>query len=72
MLSDILMWNKIGRIVTLAAEQLHITPIAALDTFYTSETCARLHDPKDYLYMMGDLYIVDELSLELQSKNAKH
>ncbi len=65
MLSDILMWNKIGRIVTLIAKRRNIAPEAALDLFYTSETCARLHDAQDYLYLMGDLYVVDELDLEL-------
>lgn len=64
MLSDILMWNKIGRIVALISGKLHIAPEKALDMFYTSETCKRLHDAKDYLYQMSDLYVVDELMLE--------
>ncbi|MDR1003819.1 MAG: DUF3791 domain-containing protein [Prevotellaceae bacterium] len=68
MLSDILMWNKIGRIVTLVAERLDIEPEKAFDVFYESKTCERLHDPQDYLYLMGDLYIVDELVTELQNK----
>ncbi|WP_291529638.1 DUF3791 domain-containing protein [Bacteroides sp. UBA939] len=61
------MWNKIGRIVTLAAKQLNIEPERAFDVFYESKICERLHDSKDYLYMMGDHYIVDELVLDLQS-----
>ena len=56
MLSDLLMWNKIGRIVTLLA----------LDIFYTSKTNERLHDPATLLYTFGDLYIVDEVIRELQ------
>ena len=36
MLSDLLMWNKIGRIVTLLSERLDISPERALDIFYTS------------------------------------
>lgn len=64
MLSDILMWNKIGRIVSLISKRLNIDPEKALDMFYTSETCKRLHDAKDYLYQMSDMYVVDELMLE--------
>lgn len=64
MLSDILMWNKIGRIATLVSKRLNIAPAKAFDMFYTSETCKRLHDAKDYLYLMSDMYVVDELMLE--------
>ncbi|MCC8113333.1 MAG: DUF3791 domain-containing protein [Bacteroidales bacterium] len=68
MLSDLLMWNKIGRIVMLVAKRLNISPIRAMDIFYTSKTNERLHDPNDYLYLMGDLYIVDDLILEIQNR----
>ena len=68
MLSDLLMWNKIGRIVTLLAERLNVTSERALDIFYTSKTNERLHDEKTGLYLMSDLYIVDELILELQGR----
>ena len=68
MLSDLLMWNKIGRIVTLLAERLDVTCERALDIFYTSKTNERLHDEKTGLYLMSDLYIVDELILELQGR----
>ncbi len=53
MLSDILMWNKIGRIVTLLSERLDIKPEKALDIFYTSKTNERLHDPSTLLYTRG-------------------
>ena len=36
MLSDLLLWNKIGRIVTLLSEQLNISSERALDLFYTT------------------------------------
>lgn len=68
MLSDLLMWNKIGRIVTLLAERLEVNSERALDIFYTSRTNERLHDEKTGLYLMSDLYIVDELILELQGR----
>ena len=68
MLSDLLMWNKIGRIVTLLAERLDISSERALDLFYTSKTNERLHDEKTGLYLMSDLYIVDDIILELQGR----
>ena len=72
MLSDILMWNKIGRIVTLLSERLDITPEHALDLFYTSQTNKRLHDPSTLLYTFGDLYIVDEVVREIQIQQKYH
>ena len=66
MLSDLLLWNKIGRIVTLLSERLNITSEHALDLFYTSNTCERLHDPSTLLYTFSDLYIVDDVIREIQ------
>ena len=66
MLSDLLMWNKIGRIVTLLSKRLDISCEQALDIFYTSKTNERLHDPSTFLYGFSDLYIVDEIITELQ------
>ena len=40
----------------------------ALDIFYTSRTNELLHDEKTGLYLMSDLYIVDEIILELQGR----
>lgn len=68
MLSDLLMWNKIGRIAMKLAEKLDISPLRALDVFYTSRVCDRLHDPETELYIFSDAYIVDELMLELRNK----
>ena len=68
MLSDLLMWNKIGRIVTLLSERLNISSERALDIFYTSRTNERLHDEKTGLYLMSDLYIVDEIISELRNE----
>ena len=72
MLSDLLMWNKIGRIVTLLSERLDITPEHALDLFYTSQTNKRFHDPSTLLYTFGDLYIVDEVVREIQIQQKYH
>ena len=68
MLSDLLMWNKIGRIVTLLSKRLDISDEQALDIFYTSKTNERLHDPSTFLYGFSDLYIVDEIIMELQRR----
>ena len=67
MLSDLLMWNKIGRIVTLLSDRLNITPELALDVFYTSKTNELLHDPTTLLYTFSDLYIVEDVVREIQS-----
>lgn len=66
MLDNVLMWNKIGRIVILLAKRLHISPLRALDVFYTSKTNKRLHEPETLLYTYSDRYIADEVMLELQ------
>ena len=66
MLSDLLMWNKIGRIITLLSERLDISSERALDLFYTSKTNERLHDPATLLYTFSDRYIVDEIIREIQ------
>ena len=50
------------------AKRLDVSPERAFDIFYTSETNRRLHDPDDYLYLMGDLYIVDDVIIELREK----
>lgn len=65
---DIILWNRIGRIVTKLSEKLQVAPEEAFDIFYLSETCAKLHDEKTGLYLYGDLYIIDELIRELQDK----
>ena len=67
MLSDLLMWNKIGRIVALLAERLNVSGERALDIFYTSRTNERLHDEYTGLYLMSDLYIVDEVVNEIKA-----
>ena len=68
MLCDLLMWNKIGRIVTLLSKRLDVSGERALDIFYSSKTNERLHDPDTYLYTFSDLYIAEEVLRELQMK----
>ena len=69
MLSDLLMWNKIGRIVVLLSKRLDISLERALDIFYTSKTNERLHDPSTQLYTFSDRYIVDDVIREIQGKS---
>ena len=57
MLSDVLMWNKIGRVVTRLSEERGISSSKALDLFYTSQLCRDLHDPATGLYLMGDEFL---------------
>lgn len=62
MLSNVLMWNKIGRVVTRLNEQKGISASSALDLFYTSQLCRDLHDPATGLYLMGDEYLVNAIN----------
>ena len=54
--------------MTLLQQRLDVSSERALDIFYTSRTNERLHDPYTGLYLMSDLYIVDEVIRELQDK----
>ena len=67
MLSDLLMWNKIGRIVMRLSEKLEVInlQLAKRSVFYMSKVCDRLHDPETELYIFSDAYIVDEIMMEL-------
>lgn len=65
---DIILWNRIGTISCRLAERLHISPERAFGLFYESRTCELFHDPASGLYLMGDLYIVDEVVRELQEQ----
>ena len=66
MLSDMLMWNKIGRVVTRLSEKLDIDPVRALDIFYRSQVCKDLHTPETDLYTRGDIYILNDLLKEIR------
>lgn len=41
---EILLWQQIGCIVVAVAEKLQVPYKKALDIFYESDTCRRLHD----------------------------
>ena len=61
----IILHSRIGCIVAKMSELLRISLTDALDVFYRSDTCRRFHDEKTGLYLYGDLYIIDELEIEL-------
>ena len=61
----IILHSRIGCIVAKMSELFRISLTEALDVFYRSETCRRFHDEKTELYLYGDLYIIDELEIEL-------
>ena len=50
------------------AGELDVSGERALDIFYTSRTNELLHDEHTGLYLMSDLYIVDEVIRELRNE----
>lgn len=64
---EILLWQQIGCIVVAIAKKLQVPYKKALDIFYESDTCRRLHDERTGLYLFSDLYIADEVIREYQS-----
>lgn len=67
MLRDSQLWMKIGRICSLLAKRLDISPERAFDIFQRSRTNLLLHDSRSMLYLMSDLYIVDDIVEELRN-----
>lgn len=63
---DVLLWNKMARIVLQLAETLGVDNDCALRLFYRTETCSMLHDPNLGLHLMSDTYIVDNVIAELK------
>lgn len=68
MLSPELLSMKITNIIILLARRLDISTERSLCIFYESDTNDRLHNPDTGLYLMGDLYIVDDVVREMQEK----
>ena len=65
----IILHSRIGCIVAKMSELFRISLTEALDVFYRSDTCRRFHDEKTGLYLYSDLYIIDELEIELLGKD---
>lgn len=66
MLRDSQLWMKIGRICTILANQLDVSPERAFDIYQNSKTSELLNDERSLLYLMSDLYIVDDIIAELR------
>lgn len=65
----IILHSRIGCIVAKMSELFRISLTDALDVFYRSDTCRRFHDERMGLYLYGDLYVIDELEIELLGKD---
>jgi hypothetical protein len=68
LINETLLQMKYARVVSLLAETLGISDDRALELFYTSDTYSYLSRKMYHLHNMSDAYLVDELLLELQSK----
>lgn len=68
MLRDSQLWMKIGRICIQLSKRLDISPERAFDIFQKSKTNELLHDERSLLYLMSDLYIMDNVIMELKGK----
>lgn len=66
MLRDSQLWMKIGRICTILAKQLDVSPERAFDIYQNSKTSELLNDERSLLYLKSDLYIVDDIIAELR------
>ena len=65
LINDTLLQMKYARVVSLLAKRLAISEEDALRLFYGSETYRELSDLRNGLQNMGDLYLVDNVVLEL-------
>ena len=64
---NIIRWQRIGCIVVKISETLGVSLKEALDMFYRSETCRRLHDEETGLYLQGNLYVLNDFLAEIGS-----
>ena len=67
-MKDLLLWNKISRIVMLLAECLDIFSVRALDIFYNRENCEFLYSSRFGCYLTSYVYILDDIIRELLTK----
>ena len=61
---QILLCQQIGCIVVAISKKLHLPYKKAMDIFYASDTCRRLHDERTGLYLLSDLCLADEVVRE--------
>ncbi|MCF0206214.1 MAG: DUF3791 domain-containing protein [Bacteroidales bacterium] len=60
--------RKVARIIASLSGILGISQIEALSLFYGSKTSEQLHEPRTGLYLMSDLYILEDLLNELNAE----
>lgn len=68
MINETLLQMKYARVVSLLANILQVSQQRALDIFYNSDTYKYLSKRLYHLHNMSDAYLVDEIMLELQTK----
>ena len=50
----------------MLADALDVDVERAMDMFYSTDTCAQLSNPASGLQLMSDLYILENILLELR------
>ena len=68
LINETLLQMKYARVISLLAVALDIDDGRALELFYASDTYSFLSRKMYHLHNMSDAYLVDEIILELQSK----
>ena len=64
---NIIRWQRIGCIVVKISETLDVSLKEALDMFYRSETCHRFHNEETGLYLLGNLYVLNDFLAEISA-----
>ena len=64
---NIIRWQRIGCIVVKISENLDVSLKEALDMFYRSETCRRFHNEETGLYLLGNLYVLNDFLAEISA-----
>ena len=64
---NIIRWQRIGCIVVKISENLDVSLKEALDMFYRSETCRRFHNEETWLYLLGNLYVLNDFLAEISA-----
>ncbi len=61
-----LLQRKYARIITLYAQEMHISIKEAFDVFYKSDVYQLMSKGISDLHAMSDMYLVDELIMEVR------
>ena len=66
---DNVLWRKQANIIMLLAKTLQIDAERALDLYYSTQTAQQLANPAMGLYLMSDLYILENILSEIRERN---